>query len=89
MPPTPPASSIGSATGQDNLGNVDEGLDVVDHGWLAKQPALGRERRLIARLAAVTFDRIEKSGFFAANVGARAAADFDVKGKAAAQNIFP
>ena len=57
----------------------DERLDVVDDGRLAEQADLDRERRLVARLAAVALDRVEERRLLAADVRAGAAADLDVE----------
>ncbi len=46
---------------------------------LTEEACLGREGRLIARLAAIPFDRIEKRRFFSADVGARTAAQCNVE----------
>ena len=64
---------------QDDVRHVRQRLDVVDHGRLAEEPGVHRERRLVARLAAPPFDRFEDRRLFAADVGAGAAADLDVE----------
>ena len=61
--------------------HVDERLDVVDDRRLAEQPDLDRERRLVARLAAVALDRVEDRRLLAADVGAGAADDRDVEAR--------
>ena len=61
--------------------HVHQRLDVVDHGRLAEQARLRRERRLVARLAAVALDRVEQRRLFAADVGAGAAAELDVEAR--------
>ena len=61
--------------------DVDQRLDVVDDGRLAEQPDLDRERRLVARLAALALDRLEERRLLAADVGAGAAPDLDVEGE--------
>ena len=53
--------------------DVEERLDVVHHRRLAEEPDLDRERRLVARLAAVALDRLEERRLLAADV--RAGAD--------------
>ncbi len=75
----PPSSTI--------VEDVDERLDVVDHRRLAEQPLDDRERRLVARLAAVALDRVEERGLLAADVGAGALADLDVEGEALAEDV--
>ena len=77
----PPSSTIGS--------DVDERLDVVDHRRVAEQPLDDRERRLVARLAAVALDRAEDRGLLAADVGAGALAHLDVEGEAVAEDVRP
>ena len=54
---------------------------------LPNRPMLDRERRLVARLAAVALDRVEERGLLAADVGAGAAAELDVEGEAGAQHV--
>ena len=61
--------------------HVHERLDVVHDRRLAEEADLDRERRLVARLAAVALDRVEERGLLAADVGARAAAHLDVEAK--------
>ena len=46
------------------------------------------ERRLHAREAALSLDRLKQRGLLATNVGASADADFNIKRKARAKNIF-
>jgi hypothetical protein len=59
--------------------HVGQRLDVVDDGRLAEQPDLDRERRLVARLAALALDRFEQGGLLAADVGAGATPQLDVE----------
>ena len=66
---------------EDDRRDVDQGLDVVDRGRLAEQPDLDRERRLVARLAALALDRFEERGLLAADVGAGAAPELDVEAR--------
>ena len=61
--------------------DVDERLDVVDHRRLAEEPLDDRERRLVARLAAVALDRAEDRGLLAADVRAGALAHLDVEAR--------
>ena len=67
--------------------DVGQRLDVVDDGRLAEQPDLDRERRLVARLAALALDRLEERRLLAADVGAGAAPELDVEGEARAQDV--
>ncbi len=59
--------------------HVDEGLHVVDRRRLPEQPDLDRERRLVARLAALALDRLEEGRLLATDVRAGAAPDLDVE----------
>src|SRR5680860_1340388 len=59
----------------------------VDGGRLAEKSHLCRERRLVARLAAVALDRVHQRGFLTADVGAGAAPQLDVEGKAFAHDV--
>ena len=54
-------------------------LDVVDDGRLAEEAGVDRERRAVARLAAMPFERLDERRLFAADVGAGAHADLDVE----------
>ena len=64
-----------------------ERLDVVHDGRLAEQADLDRERRLVARLAALALDRLEERRLLAADVGAGAAPELDVEGEAGAEDV--
>src|SRR6185295_14417741 len=64
--------------------HVDEGFNVVDHGRPTEQARLRRERRLVAQLSTIPFDRVEQSRLLAADVGPRAAKQLDVEGDALA-----
>jgi hypothetical protein len=63
---------------QDRRRNRD-GFDVVDRGRAAIKARTSRERRLEARLALLAFQAFDHRGFFAADIGARAAVDEDVE----------
>ena len=65
--------------------DVGQRLDVVDDRRLAEQPDLDRERRLVARLAALALDRLEERRLLAADVGAGAAPELDVEVEARAR----
>src|SRR5439155_20788151 len=56
-------------------------------GRLAEEARLHRERRLVARLAALPLDRVEERRLLAADVGAGAAADLDVEAEPLPQDI--
>ena len=83
-----PVESAGADRGEglaarlEDQRDVGQRLDVVDHGRLAEQPDLDRERRLVARLAALALDRLEERRLLAADVGAGAAPELDVEGEA-------
>ncbi len=64
--------------GQD-AATAGERLDVVDDGRLADEPGVHRERRPVARLAAVAFERFDERRLLAADVGAGAHPDLDVE----------
>src|SRR5690606_7041966 len=72
---------------EDDVRDVRERLDVVDDGGLAEEARLDRERRLVARLAAVPLDRVEERGLLAADVGAGALAELDVEAEAGAGHV--
>src|SRR5207245_3556051 len=67
--------------------DVDQCFNIVDGGRLAEETRLHRERRLVARLAAFPFDRIEQGGLLAADVGAGAATDLDVEAQPLPQDV--
>ena len=54
---------------------------------LAEQPDLDRERRLVARLAAVALDRVEDRRLLTADVGAGAAHDRDVEARTRPEDV--
>ncbi len=72
---------------QDDARDVDQGLDVVDHGRLAVEAHLHGERRLLARLSPLALDGFEQRGLLAADVGATATPDLDVEGEARAHDV--
>src|SRR5262249_13242751 len=65
----------------ENQRNVAQRLDVIDGGRRAVQPHHRRKRRLVARLGALAFKRLEERRLFARLVGAGAAVHVDVAGK--------
>ena len=67
-------------------GNVGERFDVVDDRGEPEKPSLDGERRLVARLAPISFDRVEDRRLFATDVRARAATDLDVEPRAGAKD---
>jgi hypothetical protein len=68
---------------------VRQRLDVVDHRRLGVQTLDRRERRLDARHPALTFERLEQRGLFAADVRAGAAVNDDVEVEARALDVLP
>ena len=62
----------------EDVRHVRERLDVVHRRRHAEGAVLRRERRLLARLALLAFERLEQAGLFAADVGAGAAVHDDV-----------
>ena len=64
------------------------GFGVVDRGGLAVQAEIGRERRLVARLALLAFQRLHQRGFFAADIGAGAERGVDLHIDPAAQQVL-
>ena len=66
-----PDGGVGGPAPLQDGQDVDQGLDVVDHGGLAEEADLDGERRLVAGLAPVALDGVEDGGLFAADVGAR------------------
>ena len=73
---------------QDNLCNVCIGFYVVKNCRLAEKALNSGERGTGTRLAALTFDRGHKSGFFAANKCACAKTNIEVEVKSGIENIF-
>ena len=85
LPCRSPANAVAAV--EDDGRDVGQRLDVVDDRRLAEQPDLDRERRLVARLAALALDRLEQRRLLAADVGAGAAADLDVEVEAGAEDV--
>ena len=65
----------------EEVGQVAEGFDVVDHGGAAPEAALGGEGRAQAGDGAAAFDAFEENGFLAADVAAGAATDLDAEAR--------
>src|SRR3984893_18536536 len=63
----------------DDVAHPEERLDVVAQGRPPEQSDLGRERRPLPRESALAFDALEHRRFFAADIGARAAAQVDAR----------
>ena len=73
---------------EDDLGNVGVGLHVVQHGGHAEQALDSGEGRTDTGLAALALDGGHQSGFLAADEGAGAQADVDVKVKAGVEDVL-
>src|SRR5712692_4383081 len=72
-------TGVSTATLENDLGNVDQSFHVVDDCGLAEQARLRGEWRFISGLAAIAFDRIEKSRFLAADVCSGTTTDFHIE----------
>src|SRR6185437_16779060 len=70
-----------------DLRNVRQRFDVVDDSWQTEQPSLRGKGRLVARLAAIAFDRVEDRRLLATDVRAGAAADLDIEAHPAPKNV--
>ena len=66
------------AVGEDE-GDRRKRQHVVDHGRLAEQALVRRQRRLGADDAAAAFEAFQQRGFFAADIGAGADPDFEIE----------
>src|SRR6266850_436453 len=73
---------------RENLRHVDESLDVIEHRGLLPETGLHGKRRLVARFSAMTLNRFEQCGFFAADVAARADKNFEIEIKLAPEDLF-
>src|SRR5258708_241121 len=62
----------------DDVAHPEDGLDIVDQRRPAEEADLARERRLVARQAALALDALEHRRFLAADIGAGAAAEMDL-----------
>ena len=82
-----PIRANASPPAEHDLEHVDQALDVVDDGRLAEQADVDRERRLVARLAAVALDRVEQRRLLAADVRAGAHAQLDVEVEPGAHHV--
>ena len=72
---------------EDDLCDICESFYVIDDGGLAEKTFYSGERRTGTGFAAVTFDRGEKSGFFAANECACAETESDLEVEAGAEDV--
>src|SRR2546428_3860313 len=64
-----------------------ERLDVVDQGGLLVEPVEPRERRLVPRLRALAFERLEERRLLAADVATRAHENRDVEAQARTDHV--
>ena len=78
---------VGRTTAGKDEGHSREAQHVVDDGGLAEQAFECGDRRLEAHHAALAFEAFEHRGLFAADIGARTAADLEVEGFVRALNI--
>ena len=81
--PLEPLGAVG-----DDVGHVGQRLDVVDQGRPAVEALDRRERRLEARVAALSLERVEQRRLLAADVGAGAAVDDHLDPVAAAEDVL-
>ena len=86
-PFTPCALYQSGAAREDRRGKRER-LDVVDDRRLLPQPLQRRKRRLVARLGALAFDRLEQRALLAADVAARADEHLEVELAARAENAL-
>jgi len=63
----------------DDVEDRDQGLDVVDRGWLSEEAVGGRKRWLLPWLAPLALDAGEQRRLFAAHVGTGTDSEFDVE----------
>ena len=80
---------VGVGPELEDLEHVEQRLDVVDRRRTSEHAVGHRERRLVARLAALALDRVEQRGLLPADVGAGAAAQLDVEGEARVHDVRP
>ena len=75
------------ATAQNRRRHGD-GLDIVDRGRAAIEPAIGRKWRLKTRLALFAFHGFQKRGFLAADIGPGAVVDVKIEIPARAAGVL-
>ena len=83
-----PSDAYHSAPLRDDRRHVAQRLDVVHRGRLAVDADHGRERRLVARLRALAFERLEQRRLLARLVGAGAAVHVDVAVEAGPEDVL-
>src|SRR5262252_9120260 len=71
----------------DDEGHVAEGLDVVDGRRLVIEADDGGKRRLVARLGALAFKRLEERGLFAGLIGTGPAVHEDIAVEPGAEDV--
>lgn len=74
---------------RDDVRDAGQGLDVVNQGWQAEQPRLGRVGWFQARIAGLALQRFEHGGLLAADIRARAAMDGHFQAEPAAEDVLP
>src|SRR5215212_3133633 len=63
----------------DDVAHPPQRLDIVDEGRAPEQADLARKRRLVARQPALALDRFQHRRFFAADIGAGAATEMELR----------
>ncbi len=79
---------VGVGSVVDDPCHVSDGLYVVDHGGALVKALHRRERRFIARIAALAFQRFQQGGFLAADVRSAAGMHDQFEVIARPKNIF-
>src|SRR5829696_9017849 len=73
----------------DDVAHPPQRLDIVDERRAPEQADLARERRLVARQPALALNRFEHRRFFAADIGAGAATQMDLRATRQAGRLEP
>ena len=84
----PPKAGEPRGTAPDDRRRNRDRFHVVDRGWAAIEACPRRERRLEARLSAVTLERLEQCGFLATDVGACTTVDDNIDVDALAVHVL-
>ena len=86
----PAKPRVRAAAHRDDVLHVTERLNVVhDRRAHVEAEDRGKIRRLDPRIGALAFERFDQAGFFAADVGARAAMDVNFHIEAGAEHVLP
>ena len=75
-------------TVEDNGSHIGQRLHVIDDGRAFKQALFKWERRFLPWLSPLSLNGCQQGGFLAADKGACADADFQVKGKTASHHVL-